>query len=82
MTLAATGEVAALEACFPRACGLARPTLRLAGRVQWRMTTLLVLGFLLVTSCGVAVAYRVKSNHEELLAASARLARVLTVDCR
>ena len=82
MSLAADGKLAALEAQFPRALNMARLTLREGSRISWGMTLLIVLAFLVTSSGGVAVAHRVRTIRAQSLAASARLAKVLTVDCK
>ena len=82
MTLAASGELAALEARFPRAFELSRFARQAGYQVRWGTTGLIVLAFLLVSTCGVALAHRAKARHDEVAAAYARLAKVLDADCR
>jgi RNA polymerase sigma factor (sigma-70 family) len=82
MTLARTGEVAALRALYPTACrlaGLARP---FGGRFPWGTPLLILLAFLVIGSGGVALAQRARANHDRLAVASARLVKLLTVDCK
>ena len=82
MTLAASGDLIALEARFSRAFRLSRfagPTVKAA---RWGTTGLIVLAFLLVSTCGVALAHRARVRSEEAAAAYSRLAKVLDADCR
>ena len=82
MMLAASGDLAELRTQFPRAFDLARFARKLGDHARWSTTGLIVLAFLLVSTCGVALAQRIKRNHEEAAAAYSRLAKVLDADCR
>lgn len=82
MTLAASGQIARLESEFPRAVGMARRVRCSGVRIRWGTATVIVFAILLVSSSGVALAHRVKSNRADAISASTRLSKVLTVDCR
>jgi RNA polymerase sigma factor (sigma-70 family) len=82
MTLAASGELVALRANFPRAFHLARVLARVGGPIRWGMTSWIALVILIVSTSGVALAHRIKVEGDRRADASARLARVLSVDCR
>ena len=82
MALALSNDLVALKSRFPGAFELARFA-RVAGKQVRRGTTfLLVLGLLVASTGGVALAHRIKSDREKAAEASARLVKVLDVDCR
>jgi RNA polymerase sigma factor (sigma-70 family) len=82
MTLAAKGDIAALEAGFPRALDLARKVGQLGEKARWATSLLVLLAFLIGSSGGVALAFRAGTIRADAAQASARLLKVLEVNCR
>lgn len=82
MTLAAKGDFAALEAGFPKALDLSRNLGRFGESTRWVTFLLVVLAFLIVSSGGVGLAHWAGAIRGEAARASARLLKVLEVNCR
>ncbi len=82
MRLAASVEIATLEARFPRATDLAR-TSRLPGIARGRGPIPFGLAVVAAVAIGVVgMAWQVKAAQSEVIAASAKLARLLDAACR
>ena len=82
MTMAVSGDLAALEARFPKAFDLSRFASRAGKDARWGATGLFLLALLLVSTSAMALAHRVRARNVEVAAAYSRLAKVLAADCR